>query len=451
MSGAGVRAAERDSALRRATGFWRARDKANAGLGPRFRLGAAATLGTDTVGRGLGLAATVLFIRFLDVPSYAYVVLFLAVGQLVGASATGGIAMRYLRTEAECVSRGTDSQFSFVSALVGSTVMVAAIAILALAALAAGLGAESSGAYGRSFVGLCALFAIAQGGCSLAIYHWQAHLAFARAGAINIARSAVLVLTALGVGLGLWRSAAETTAMMTATTLAVAIYACWRPTVATRVRDLRSSRLGFGAESTWLAIFYVASAGFATVDVFIVAALLRHRDVAAFGAAQRYYAFALGAGPALTAVLRVRTAQSDMIDSLTSQATMLWSWMRRTGMPVIVLMAGLAVLAPFAIPIADGGKYPSSILVLQLLLIGVCAYYIMMPAPSLLMAQKRYRALALAVIVALAANGLGDYAVVRMWGLGIAGIAAVASIASVGFYVGTVVLAMQAWRPALNR
>lgn len=430
-----------------ATTVLRVRNAWNLILGSRFRLGAITTLATDTFGRGLGLVATVLFIRFLNVPSYAYIVLFLAVGQFVGSSATGGIAMKYLRTEAECVSRGVDSEFSFLSALLGGALVVVALAVLGVVTMA--LVAAATGHGGStyvSFIGLCALFAVAQAGISLAIFERQAHLAFIGAGVINIARSVVLVLIALCVGLGLWHSALTTAAAMTASTLVVAAYACWRPTVASRVGDLRSSRFGFGAESSWLAIFYVASAGFATVDVFIVAALLHHRDVAAFGAAQRYYAFALGAAPALTAVLRVRTAQSDMIDSVASQATMLRSWVRKAGIPVLVVMGALVALAPVAIPIADGGKYPASIPVLQLLLIGVCAYYVMMPAPSLLMAQKRYRALALAVIASFAGNAVGDYVAVVSFGFGIVGIAAVASAASVGFYVATVVLARQEWR-----
>jgi O-antigen/teichoic acid export membrane protein len=429
-----------------ATPSWRARNAWKLVLGSRFRLGAVATLGTDTLGRGLGLFATVLFIRFLDVPGYAYIVLFLAVGQFVGSSATGGIAMKYLRTEAECVSRGVDSELSFPSALLGGTLVIAGLAVLGLASAAVLASVSGRGGWGAAaFIGLCALFAVAQGAVSLAMFERQAHLAFISAGAINIARSVVLVLSALCVGLGLWHSALTTAAAMTLSTSAVALCACWRPTLAAGAADFRATRFGFGAESAWLTVFYVASAGFATVDVFIVAALLGHRDVAAFGAAQRYYAFALGAAPALTAVLRVRTAQRDMIDSVAPQARMLRSWVRKTGIPVVLLMAALAALAPLAIPVADGGKYPTSIPVLQLLLVGVCAYYVLMPAPSLLMAQKRYRALALAVFGAFVGNALGDYVAVAGLGLGIVAIAAVASAASVGFYLATVLLVMQKW------
>jgi hypothetical protein len=61
------------------------------------------------------------------------------------------------------------------------------------------------------------------------------------------------------------------------------------------------------------------------------------------------------------------------------------------------------------------------------------------------MAQKRYRALALAVFGAFVGNALGDYVAVAGLGLGIVAIAAVASAASVGFYLATVLLVMQKW------
>ena len=195
-------------------------------------------------------------------------------------------------------------------------------------------------------------------------------------------------------------------------------------------------------ESVWLAAYSVASAGFATVDVFIVAALLSHRDVAAFGAAQRYYAFALGAAPALTAVLRVRTAQRDIMDSPRSQADLLRNWVRRTWLPTVVVGAVLALAAQFVLPVIDGGRYPQSIPVFQILLLGVAAYYVMVPASSLLMSQKRYGALALTVLASLAVNGIGDFTAVRVFDAGIVGVAVIASVTYVGFFIATVVLAL---------
>jgi O-antigen/teichoic acid export membrane protein len=406
----------------------------------RFQLGAMTTLCTDTVSRGLGLATTVFLIRGLRVDNYAFVVLFLAVGQFVGTSITGGIQMRYLRTEAERVSRGDGNvKFPFAVALVGGGLLLFTLVIISLA-FASILGIRYKGETPAVFVMLCGLFAFSQGALQLAIYHYQAHLAFVKAGAVNIMRGVVLVVAAVAAIGGLTQSGIEMTVTFTAGSVMAAAIVCV-PLVALKdVRALRWGSMGFGPETNWLTMYYLASAGFATLDVFIVAALLHQRDVATFGASQRYYAFALGAGPALLAVVRVRTSQRDVIDSPTLQLAMLRAWVKRAGIPALIATGSLAIISPVLIPVIDGGRYPESVPVFQLLLIGVCAYYVMMPASSLLMAQRRYQALALSVLGAFIVNAIGDIAAVNVFGFRTVGIAGVASISYVGYFVSTVLL-----------
>ncbi|HEU5142017.1 MAG TPA: hypothetical protein VFU04_02555, partial [Solirubrobacterales bacterium] len=74
------------------------------------------TLGLNVLARGLSAIATVLLVRSLSVDSFAYVVLFLNVGQFAGSALTGGIRERYMRVEAERVSRGSSEQTGFALA-----------------------------------------------------------------------------------------------------------------------------------------------------------------------------------------------------------------------------------------------------------------------------------------------------------------------------------------------
>jgi O-antigen/teichoic acid export membrane protein len=357
-------------------------------------------------------------------------------------SVTGGIQMRYLRTEAERVSRKVEQlELPFTSALAAQLALIAALALLGVAA-AIVLGIRPGGANGAVFVLLSAAFAFSQAATQLVIYHHQAHLRFGKAGAVNIARAAVLIAGVLAVLAGLTRSGIAIAAVLTAVSLLVAAGASAK-VIASHLRETEWRRIRINAEDGWLTGFYLASAGFATVDVFIVAILLTQADVAAFGAAQRYYAFALGAGPALLAVVRVRTSQSDVIDSAGVQMTMQRTWIRRASAPAIIATLLLAAAAPFILPLVNGGRYGAAIPAFQLLLIGVCAYYIFMPASSLLMAQGRYKALALAVIGAFIANALGDWLAAKSLDLGIVGIAAVASITYVAFFLATMTLARQ--------
>ena len=252
----------------------------------RFTLGAVITLGTDTIARGLGLVATVLFIRGLSVNSYAFIVLFVAVGQFVGVSATGGIRMRYLRTEAERVSRGGDEELSLFSALISGTVVIALVA-LAVGLFAALIGMHLGSISSGKFLVLAAAFAAAQGAIELSIYHHQAHLRFIRAGAINIIRSVVLASVAGVAAVGVVRAGVTAAAVVTVGTFVLAAVVSRRLVRPEDVRWPRHRRFRPNGESVWLTLFYIASAGYATVDVFIVAALLSHADLAAFGAAQR--------------------------------------------------------------------------------------------------------------------------------------------------------------------
>jgi O-antigen/teichoic acid export membrane protein len=139
----------------------------------------------------------------------------------------------------------------------------------------------------------------------------------------------------------------------------------------------------------------------------------------------------------------VRTSQSDVIDSAGVQMTMQRTWIRRASAPAIIGTLLLALAAPRILPVINGGRYGAAIPAFQLLLIGVCAYYVFMPASSLLMSQGRYKALALAVIGAFTANALGDWLAAKGLDLGIVGIAAVASITYVAFFLATMTLARQ--------
>jgi O-antigen/teichoic acid export membrane protein len=158
----------------------------------------------------------------------------------------------------------------------------------------------------------------------------------------------------------------------------------------------------FGPEAAWLTVYYLASAGFAYANVFVVASLLDDEAIASYGAATRYLAIVLGPVPALLAVIRVRTSQHDVVDSTQVQTKMLLGWIKRTILPAGAAVVIAALAAPLLIPVLDRGNYPDSIPIFQLLMIPALVIYMTMPAASMLMAQRRYRTLAAIYAVALA-------------------------------------------------
>jgi O-antigen/teichoic acid export membrane protein len=410
-----------------------------------FRRGFTATFAFDILSRGLSAVVTVLLVRGLSVESFAYVILFLNVGQFAGSAATGGMRMRYMRTEAERVSRGIEEPSSFFVALAGSLTMIGAGAVIVFVAeLLLGVGGDVG--HAALFVGLVALYTMGHAGVELAMYHYQAHLQFRKAGWLGLLRNLAILLVALLAVFDVTHSGHAIALWLTLAVLALAIVACaphaWRTR---RSRTGMEGRLGFGAESNWLTIYYVVGAGFAYINIFLVAGLLDDEAVASFGAALRYLAIVMGPYPALLAVLRVRTSQHDVVDSTKVQVDMLMDWIRRAAVPVLIGLAVVAAAAPWVIPIVDGGRYPDSVEILQLQLIGAFVVYATLPSSNLLMSQKRYRLLAIVYGSALAVDAVAA-TIAGLVG-GVIAIAAVAGVATAAMYATVAWLAL---RPGAN-
>lgn len=367
-----------------------------------FRRGFASTFALNVIARGLSAIATVLLVRSLSVDSFAYVVLFLNVGQFAGSALTGGMRMRYMRVEAERVSRGSPEPTGFALAWAASMALVFGVAALCLVVVRL-LDPSASGEGQMLFVALAAAFTAGHSSVELAIYHYQAHLQFVRAGLIDVSRGGALLAAALIAGLGLIESGATVAACTAGAVLAVAAIPCLPLALRTlRARPLASIAGDFGRESGWLTLYFLSSAGFAYATIFIIALVLDDQAVASYGAALRYLSIIFGPFPALMAVLRVRSSQQDIVDSTKLQLKMLARWIERAGPLVALVLVLTAVAAPLVIPAIDAGRYPESVAIFQIMLISAFFEYTMMPGPSLLLSQRRYQLLAGVYTIALA-------------------------------------------------
>ncbi len=389
-----------------------------------FRRGFVSTFGLDVVARGLSALSTVIFIRELPVDSFAYLVLFLNIGQFAGSALTGGIRMRYMRAEAERVSRGHAQATGFAPAIFASLAMILVVAALALGATT--LSGIGSGDDRWLFPALTAAYTAGHASIELAMYHFQAHLKFTRAGLVGIARSVAILAVAAVTATGAIESGAQIAAVTAAAVLAVAIVVCAPLALESTSAPLAAALGGsFGREAGWLTVYYLASAGFAYADIFVVASFLDNSAIASYGAALRYAAIVLGPMPALLAVMRVRTSQQDLVDSAHLQTRLLIDWIKRSIVPVGAVIGLAALLAPVVIPLLDGGRYPDSIPIFQIMLVPALVNYTTMPGPNLLMTQKRYRLLGIVYVTALVAQLAIAGAVAT-----VAGVIAVAAVAS---------------------
>jgi len=353
------------------------------------------TLWLDILSRGLSAISLVVFVRGLSTSSFAYIILLQTVGQFAGSALTGGVRTRYLRQEAERVSRGAEGASSFGRAL---KTTLALIAVLAAAGVVAAELLDVGGSATQR-VGFALLAAVASAGFALielAMHHHQAHLRFTVAGLTGVLRGAALLSVAAVSSLGHVTDRVAIGAWLAGSLLVVGIATCAPMAIeAWRGEPEPEDDDSFGSESAWLTVYSGVSAGYAYVSTFLVAALLSEGDLAAYGAAIRYVAIVLGPAPALLAVLRVRTSQSDVVDSAERQAGFLVDWVKRTTLPIAGVLALAGLSAPLTVPLIDGGRYPDSIPIFQILLVSTVFVYATMPSISLLMTQRRFRLLAL--------------------------------------------------------
>jgi O-antigen/teichoic acid export membrane protein len=407
-------------------------------LGRLFRRGFAETLALDLVSSALGAITVVVLIRGLSVSSYAYTTLFLTFAQFAGSAATGGVRTRYVREEAERFSRGgpENPTGAFADTWLKGTLLIVAIGICALPLAAAiGFGSQVGGSASLIVFATCLSF----GFCAveLAMVHYQARRRFFTAGALKVLRAGVLLGVAFAITLtsqnvlamSLWFiGGIAGVGLITAGPIARRSFRA-----ATQFRGLPR----FKGEEMWLSFYSVAAAGFAYVDVMVAGALLTKHQVATLGAALRYLAIVLGAMPALGAVLRVRTSQADLVDSPERQQTMVLHWIRRATLPGGLLVGIAVLLAPLLIPAIDGGRYPGSIAALQIFLVAALSAYLTAPATNMLLAQRRYPALASIFGTGLVLNLIGDIAVAQRFG--VIGIAIVSTSVYVAIDVAVVV------------
>jgi len=359
----------------------------------RFQRGFASTFGMEIVARGMSALTLIVLLRALSVEGFAFVVLLLNAGQFLGSAATGGLRLRYTRMEAERISRGIDEPSAFHATLIGGSCLVLAAAVVGF--LGASLLDVGSTADRLRFAALGTGFTLGHAAVEMAVFHYQAQLAFVKAGAIQLLRNALLLLIACAAAVGLLGSGTAVGIGFVVVVACVALIFAAPLALATRgAAWTRENRIGFGRESASLTLYSLASAGWAYLDLFVVAALLNDVAVASYGAALRYIAIIMGPAPALVSVMRIRTAQQDMVDSDHAQIQLMVRWAKRLALPAAAALLIGGVAATWVIPWINGGRYPDSIEIFRILLISAFVQFLTLPNSSVLIAQKRYTTLA---------------------------------------------------------
>jgi O-antigen/teichoic acid export membrane protein len=394
-----------------------------------FKRGYISTFALDVAARGMSALTLILLLRTLAVGDFAFVVLLLNVGSFLGSAATGGVRLRYTRLEAERVSRGHEEPSAFHATLrSGSLLILAAGALGLLGASILGVGSTEER---LAFVAIGIAFTLGSAAIELAAFHYQAQLAFMKAGLIQLVRGVVLLVVAGLATAGLLESGEAIGIYFSVGVCLVGLAAAGPLALATLGAEHGTEgRFGFGRETAALTLYSMASSGWAYLDLFLVAALLNDIAVAAYGAALRYVSIVMGPVPAMVSVMRVRTAQSDMIDSDEAQIAMMKRWAKQTAPPALAILGIAAIAAIWLIPLIDGGRYPDSVPIFQVLLITAFAQFVTLPNSSLLIAQERYTSLAWVNTAAVGLNVIVATIAAELFG--VVGIAVAGAVVAIG-------------------
>jgi len=251
---------------------------------------------------------------------------------------------------------------------------------------------------------------------------FQREMKFLRFSLVEFSRAAVFlaVLVAIAVARGdrlrAWQVLGlQSGAMLLVFLLAVGRRVRWRSLLNLRQagtlgRGVVRGRYGF------LVGYFVVLALLSQANVPLLRVLAGSEPLAAYGAAFRYYGLLLLALGAVNQVLLPSVQAAD--------AAALHALLRQNARFTVVFAAGVLLgisLAPWALPLLDGGKYPDAVPVFQVLAFSTIPSLAFSPYVNLLMRREDFGFLFVLVGVALATNLLlGVWLIPGMGALGAA-------------------------------
>ena len=153
--------------------------------------------------------------------------------------------------------------------------------------------------------------------------------------------------------------------------------------------------------SRFLLLYFVLLSLFGQLEVLLLERLAPPLALASYGAAVRYYgllSLALGAVHTVLLPLVHEARLSGRLDEVLREQ-------RRLLLAVIPILVVAAVVAGWALPWVDGGKYPESVLVFRILTLSALFSFVLSPYSNVLISAGRYRTLCARVLVATLVGG----------------------------------------------
>lgn len=136
------------------------------------------------------------------------------------------------------------------------------------------------------------------------------------------------------------------------------------------------------------------------VDVVYLRWWSDEQQIAAFGAAFRYYALLMAVFGAVDKVLQPHLALADSNDEMRA----LFSRIRSFFLIIVPMIAMAGILAPWILPLIDHGKFPESVPAFQILCVSSALSLVLSPYANVLFVHKKFKFLFVGASLALVAN-----------------------------------------------
>lgn len=246
----------------------------------------------------------------------------------------------------------------------------------------------------------------------------QRNMKFDRLSGIEVSRSLLfLVLLAvvvwlLGNGLQAWQAMLIQSLAFLIVALPLLIDLNWSLSVRQAAEGIRIAKRIVTGEYRNLFGYLLVVAAFLQVDVAMLALLTDSHSLASYGSGFRYYSLL---GMALNAV---HTVMLPVVNGASSKGDLeqIYRTHRHATWLFTPAIVAVALGSQWLIPLIDGGKYPDSIAVFQILAISSICSFALSPHVNLLMRFERFALLLTISCAALAVNVVMNLALIPALG-----------------------------------
>ena len=170
-------------------------------------------------------------------------------------------------------------------------------------------------------------------------------------------------------------------------------------------------------ECFWLILYRLILTSFEQMDVFMITLKMDDYSLSCYSVAYKYYSLLLTLLSSIQAVLRVKTSHNEIVKSISLQKKVTKKWIM-ISLPISICVVAIGFfVSPFLIPFLNSNKYPESITVFRILLIGCGLSYVTAPNMGVMMATGKHKLLCFIATISLVTNIIGNHFLIPIYGI----------------------------------